>query len=87
MRRTPACFAGEEEQHMKNMKKKLDANSAYCQVRIKEEDRPKTAFVTKNCLFEHVKMGFGLCNAPCDVSLCSQYRNSGLELEKRSGIP
>ena len=43
---------------------KLDANSAYWQVEIEEEDRKKTAFHTKYGLFEHVKMGFGLCNAP-----------------------
>ncbi len=42
---------------------KLDANSAYWQVRIKPEDCMKTAFVTKYGLFEFVRMGFGLCNA------------------------
>ena len=31
---------------------------------VKEEDRKKTAFITKDGLFEHIKMGFGLCNAP-----------------------
>ena len=41
---------------------KLDVNSAYWQVGIKE-DRKMTAFVTKYGLFEHTKMGFGLCNA------------------------
>ena len=34
------------------------------QVEIKEEDRKKTAFITKYGLFELIKMGFGLCNAP-----------------------
>ena len=43
---------------------KLDANSAYWQVKIKEEDRKKTAFTTKYGLFEHVRMGFVLCNGP-----------------------
>ncbi len=43
---------------------KLDANSAYWQVKISESDRKKTAFVTKYGLFEHVRMGFGLTNAP-----------------------
>ncbi|XP_053400391.1 uncharacterized protein LOC128557239 [Mercenaria mercenaria] len=47
---------------------KLDANSAYWQVKIKEEDRHKTAFVTKYGLYAHVKMGFGLCNAPATFS-------------------
>jgi transposase InsO family protein len=43
---------------------KLDANSAYWQVRINEKDRKKTAFITKYGLFHFVKMAFGLCNAP-----------------------
>ena len=43
---------------------KLDANSKYWQVQIKEEDRKKTAFITKYGLFEHIRKGFGLCGAP-----------------------
>jgi hypothetical protein len=47
---------------------KLDANSAYWQVKVKDEDRKKTAFTTKYGLFEHVRMGFGLTNAPATFS-------------------
>jgi len=47
---------------------KLDANSAYWQVKIAEEDRKKTAFTTKYGLFEFVSMAFGLCNAPATYS-------------------
>ena len=43
---------------------KLDANSAYWQIRIKPEDCKKTAFLTKFGLFEFVRMAFGLCNSP-----------------------
>ena len=43
---------------------KVDANSAYWQVRIEEEDIKKTAFITKYGLFEFSRMPFGLCNAP-----------------------
>jgi len=57
---------------------KLDANSAYWQVRIKEEDRKKTAFVTKFGLFEHVRMGFGLCNAPATYARVMSLILSGL---------
>jgi hypothetical protein len=46
----------------------LDMASGYWQISVKPEDRPKTAFVTKHGLFEHVRMGFGLCNAPATFS-------------------
>lgn len=42
----------------------LDMASGYWQIRVEEEDKPKTAFVTKRGLFEHNRMAFGLCNAP-----------------------
>ncbi|VDI81408.1 Hypothetical predicted protein [Mytilus galloprovincialis] len=48
---------------------KLDANSAYWQVKIKEEDRPKTAFITKYGLFEFARMAFGLSEVVIFYSL------------------
>lgn len=42
---------------------KLDANSAYWQIKLKKEDWDKTTFVTKYGLYEFVRTGFGLCNA------------------------
>lgn len=43
---------------------KLDANSAYWQVRIEKLDCPKKACITKYGLFEYARMAFGLCNSP-----------------------
>ena len=47
---------------------KLDANSAYFQVRVNEADKSKTAFITKYGTYQFVKMPFGLCNAPSTFS-------------------
>ena len=47
---------------------KLDANSAYWQIPLAEEDMKKTAFTTKYGLFEFTKLAFGLCNAPASFS-------------------
>ena len=148
MRRTPACFAEEEEAHLKKMLdvgviqpsmsdwasapvlirkrdgnlrwcidyralnavtvkdvfplplvkdcldtlsrnewfSKLDANSAYWQIPIREEDRKKTALTTKFGLFEHVKMGFGLCNAPATFSHVISLVMMGIKLEDSAGL-
>ena len=43
---------------------KLDVNSAFHQIKIRPEDRRKTAFITWYGLYEFARMGFRLCNAP-----------------------
>lgn len=40
----------------------LNLHSEYCQVEMEESDKPKTAFVTRNGLFQFTVMPFGLYN-------------------------
>jgi hypothetical protein len=43
---------------------KIDLNSGYYQLRIKEEDIEKMAFITRYEHYEYIVMSFGLTNAP-----------------------
>lgn len=52
--------------------------SEYYQVEIDPADRKKTAFITRFGLFEHVRMGFGLCNAPATFQRVIQLVLRGL---------
>ena len=42
----------------------LDCRSGFMQLGVKEEDRPKTAFITRRGMFQFLRMPFGLTNAP-----------------------
>jgi hypothetical protein len=46
---------------------KIDCKSAFWLIPVAPEDRPKTAFITKEGLYEFVSMPFGLRNAPATL--------------------
>lgn len=56
----------------------LDLASGYYQIELEESDRKKTAFITRYGLFEHTRMGMGLCNAPATFQRAMQLVLRGL---------
>lgn len=56
----------------------LDLASGYYQIELDEADRKKTAFITRYGLFEHTRMGMGLCNAPATFQRAMQLVLRGL---------
>ena len=60
----------------------LDMAAGYYQAEISEQDRHKTAFITKFGLFEHVRLSFGLCNSPAFFQRMIQLILTGLTWEE-----
>ena len=57
----------------------IDLQSAYMQLEVVEEDRHKTAFITKYSLFEYLVMPFCLCNAQSYFQRCVELIFRGIQ--------
>jgi len=57
----------------------LDLKSRYWQIKIRTEDKEKTAFSIGNRLWQFKVMFFGLCNAPATFEHTMQHILKGFQ--------
>ena len=65
----------------------MDLASGYWQIKMREEDKPKTALMTRKCLFQFRVMPFCLTNAPATFQRLMDTVLRDLQWEKMSSVP
>lgn len=60
----------------------MDLASGFWQLKVSEEDKPKTAFATHRGLFQFKRMPFGLANSPASFERLMEITLNGLQFER-----